>query len=68
MFDKQDAEGDQGFGDAPSIDALIKKLPGFDDAKIKALIVQKKTAYDAAMAADQQEGGTDSASDRDWLR
>ena len=56
MFKAQDDEGDQGFGDADSIDALIKKLPGFDAAKIKALVAQKKSEYDTAAAADQQEG------------
>lgn len=56
MFKAQDAEGDQGFGDAASIDALIKKLPGFDDAKVKALVAQKKSQYDAEFQADTQEG------------
>lgn len=56
MFKAQDDEGDKGFGDAASIDALIKKLPGFDLAKIKALVAQKKAHYDAAAQADQQEG------------
>ncbi|MBI5470509.1 thioredoxin domain-containing protein [Candidatus Kaiserbacteria bacterium] len=56
MYKAQDAEGDQGFGDAASIDALIKKIPGLDAAKIKALVAQKKAEYDAAISADQQEG------------
>ncbi len=56
MFKAQDEEGDQGFGDAASIDALIKKLPGFDLAKIKALVSKNKAQYDADAAADQQEG------------
>jgi len=58
MYQAQDEEGDQGFGDAASIDALIKKIPGFDDAKIKAQITAKKAQYDAAIAADQQEGAS----------
>ena len=56
MYKAQDDEGDQGFGDAASIDALIKKLPRFDLAKIKALITKNKATYDAAISADQQEG------------
>lgn len=58
MYEAQDEEGDQGFGDAASIDALIKKIPGLDDAKIKAQIAAKKAQYDAAIAADQQEGAS----------
>src|SRR6185295_8750154 len=58
MFEAQDDEGDQGFGDAASIDALIKKIPGIDLAKVKARIVEKKSEYDAAMSADQQEGAS----------
>jgi protein-disulfide isomerase len=56
IFQAQDAEGDQGFGDAPSIDALIKKIPGLDDAKIKADVAANKAKYDAAIQADTQEG------------
>ncbi len=56
MMKAQDAEGDQGFGNAPSIDALIKaQFPQMDDAKIKADIASNKAKYDAAMQADMQE-------------
>ena len=56
MFNAQDAEGDQGFGDAASIDALIKTIAGLDDAKIKADIAANKAAYDTAIDADRTEG------------
>ena len=56
MFKAQDDEGDKGFGDEESVLALIKKIPGLDAAKLKALVAQKKAQYDAAMKADQQEG------------
>lgn len=56
MFVAQDEEGDQGFGDAASIDALIKKIPGLDLAKIKADVAANKAKYDAAIQADTQEG------------
>jgi protein-disulfide isomerase len=35
MFKAQDAEGDQGFGDAASVDALTKKIAGIDLTKVK---------------------------------
>ena len=57
MFVAQDQEGDQGFGNAVTIDALIKaKFPQIDDAKVKADVATNKAAYDAAMQADMQEG------------
>lgn len=58
MFVAQDAEGDTGFGNAGTIDALIKKIPGLDDAKIKADVAANKAKYDAAIQADTQEGST----------
>ncbi len=57
MYTAQDQEGDQGFGNAATIDALIKsQFPKMDDAKIQADIAANKAAYDAAMAADEAEG------------
>lgn len=57
MYEAQDNEGDQGFGDAVSIDALIRaKLPKIDGAKIQAAVVANKEKYDAALAADRDEG------------
>jgi protein-disulfide isomerase len=57
MYKAQDAEGDQGFGDAATIDTLIKtQFPKMDDAAIKSDITKNKSAYDSAMQADQAEG------------
>jgi protein-disulfide isomerase len=57
MYVAQDEEGDQGFGNAVSIDQLIKsKFPQMDDSKIKADIAKNKGTYDAALAADRAEG------------
>ncbi len=56
MFNAQDAEGDQGFGKADTIDTLIKGIAGLDDAKIKADIAANKDAYDTAIQADRTEG------------
>ena len=59
MYIAQDDEGDQGFGDAPSIDSLIKsKFPNMNGAAIKADVTSNKTAYDAAIQADQTEGSS----------
>ena len=56
MFKAQDAEGDTGFGNATTIDALITKLGGFDVAKIKADVAANKAKYDADIQANTQEG------------
>lgn len=57
MYEAQDEEGDQGFGDAASIDALIKKqFSKMDGAAIQADVAKNKSAYDAAIQADQAEG------------
>lgn len=57
MFKAQDQEGDIGFGNAKTIDALITaQFPQMDDAKIKQQIMQKQAAYTAAMNADRAEG------------
>jgi protein-disulfide isomerase len=59
MFNAQDEEGDQGFGDQASIVAMTKaKVPGIDTDKVVALMSQKKSAYDAAIAADRDEGSS----------
>jgi protein-disulfide isomerase len=55
MFHAQDEEHG-GFGNEESILALIKKIPGMDANKLKALVAQKKSQYDADIAAEQQEG------------
>lgn len=56
MYKAQDEEGDQGFGDEQSVLALIKKIPGMDADKLKALVATNKDKYMAIIAADQQEG------------
>ena len=57
MFKEQDAEGDQGFGKASTIDTLIaKNFPQMNVASIKAQVASNKTAYDAAIQADRDEG------------
>lgn len=55
MYKAQDEEGDQGFGDAASIDALIAKIPGLDVNAIHNDINANKKAYDAEMDADKAE-------------
>jgi protein-disulfide isomerase len=59
MYTAQDEEGDQGFGDAASIDQLIKdQFSNMDDAKIAADVSANKSAYDKMLQADQQEGAS----------
>lgn len=55
MFVAQDDEGDQGFGDLDSIKALTAKIQGVDVNKVVNLMNQKKSQYDAAIAADRAE-------------
>jgi protein-disulfide isomerase len=56
MFDAQDAEGDQGFGDLPSIEKLTATIPGIDVAKVEANMNANKDAYTKAVDADRTEG------------
>lgn len=56
MFKAQDDEGDQGFGDLPSIEALTKTIPGIDVTKVESLMNGKKSQYQAAIAQDRTEG------------
>lgn len=56
MFNAQDQEGDQGFGNLDSIKALTAKMPGVDVNKVIANMNANKTQYDAAIAADRSEG------------
>lgn len=58
MYTAQDAEGDQGFGDAASIDTLTATISGIDVAKVKANIAANKAAYDASIDADKTEATT----------
>lgn len=56
MYEAQDEEGDQGFGDASSIDALTAKIPGIDAAKVAADVKANRDGYKAAADADRAEG------------
>ena len=57
MYKAQDQEGDVGFGNATTIDALIKsQFPQINDASVRADIAKNKASYDAAMQADEAEG------------
>ena len=56
MFVAQDQEGDQGFGNLTSIEALTAKMPGVDVNKVVALLNSKKAQYDAEINADRAEG------------
>lgn len=59
MYKAQDQEGDVGFGNAATIDALIKsQFPQINDSSVKADIVKNKATYDAAMQADEAEGAS----------
>ncbi len=55
MFNAQDEEGDQGFGDEASILKLVKTL-GMDSAKLKADVTANVTQYQALVDADREEG------------
>lgn len=55
MMTAQDEEGDNGFGDAASIDALNATVAGLDAAKIAADVKANATAYKAAVDADRAE-------------
>ena len=56
MYNAQDSEGDQGFGDAASIDKLNATVPGLDAAKIAADVKANGSAYQAVAQAEQAEG------------
>ena len=55
MYNAQDQEGDQGFGNAASIDKLDATIAGIDAAKVAADVKANKAAYDAAMDSDKAE-------------
>lgn len=55
MYEAQDAEGDQGFGDAASIDKLNATIAGLDAAKIAADVKANAAAYQALAEADKAE-------------
>ena len=55
MYKAQDAEGDQGFGDAASIDKLNATIAGIDAAKVAADVKANAGTYQAMMDADKAE-------------
>lgn len=57
MFESQDEEGDEGFGDEASILALVKKQ-GMDADKLKADVTANVAKYQALVDADRAEGAS----------
>jgi len=55
MYTAQDQEGDQGFGDAESIDKLNATISGIDAAKVAADVKANMSAYQTRMNADKAE-------------
>lgn len=55
MYKAQDGEGDQGFGDAASIDKLSKGIAGIDAAKVATYV----KAHDADLAKEVQNETTE---------
>ena len=55
MYEAQDEEGDQGFGDAASIDKLNATITGIDAVKVKDDVKANKGAYQAMLNADKAE-------------
>lgn len=57
MYTAQDQEGDQGFGNAASIDKLDATIHGLDAAKIAADVKANAATYQAMVDADKVEAG-----------
>ncbi|MFA6279043.1 MAG: thioredoxin domain-containing protein [Candidatus Paceibacterota bacterium] len=55
VFTEQDQEGDQGFGNAASIDKLNATISGIDAAKVAADVKANESAYQAKIASDKAE-------------
>jgi protein-disulfide isomerase len=55
MYAAQDQEGDQGFGNAASIDKLDATIPGIDAKKVAEDVKANMTTYQAAIDADKAE-------------
>ncbi|HEY4501325.1 MAG TPA: thioredoxin domain-containing protein [Candidatus Paceibacterota bacterium] len=55
MYEAQDEEGDQGFGDAKSIDKLNVTIVGIDAAKVAADVKVNRSAYEVQMNSDKAE-------------
>ncbi len=58
VMEAQDDEGDQGFGDLASIKTVSASIEGLDVAKVEKLMNDKKSEYQAAIAADRAEGAS----------
>lgn len=58
MFNSQDEEGDQGFGNEDTVLKLIAAIPGMDAERVKAKVAEKKDAYIALISANRDEAGT----------
>jgi len=56
MFNAQDEEGDQGFGDLASVEKLAGTIQGIDVAKVDALVQKNRSQYEQAITADRSEG------------
>lgn len=57
MYTAQDEEGDQGFGDAASIDTLNATISGIDAAKVAADVKTNTATYQAMVDSDRVEAG-----------
>ena len=58
MYEAQDDESDQGFGDEASIVKLTKKIPGVDADALKANVAENKDAYLKLIEEDRKEGAS----------
>ncbi|MDP1707174.1 MAG: thioredoxin domain-containing protein [bacterium] len=56
VFNAQDGEGNQGFGDVASIDKLNATIAGIDATKIAADVKTNKKIYEEQMNDDKKEG------------
>ncbi len=57
MFNAQDDEGDQGFGDDTSINKLDATITGIDAAKITKAVADNNDKYTKIVNAEKTEGG-----------
>ncbi|MDP1689816.1 MAG: thioredoxin domain-containing protein [bacterium] len=57
MYEAQDEEGDQGFGDAASIDKLDATIAGIDAAKVAADVKANTGKYQAEVDSNRTEAG-----------
>jgi protein-disulfide isomerase len=56
MYQAQDAEGNVGFGNRVSIEALTKQIPGIDQAKVSAAVDAHTADYQKLINDDYAEG------------